>query len=243
PFLGPITAIQADASSTYHALQLQLNQRLTRGLQFTAAYTWSHAIDEVSDIFDLAGARTLPQDSFDRSAERGDANFDLRHRFVASFIWDLPLWAQSRLLGGWQLAGIGTLQTGQPFTIFAAYDVNLDGNLTDRLNSDTGFREVNEGGRRFEFTAAPALAASGRNGAVGRNTFRGPGVATVDLTVNKSFRFSERQVLEVRAEIFNLFNRAHYGLPVHQTDFPGFGRSVETRVAPRTVQFALKYSF
>ncbi|HMV49591.1 MAG TPA: carboxypeptidase-like regulatory domain-containing protein, partial [Blastocatellia bacterium] len=215
PLLGAFTSIESDSNSTYHSLQAEASLRLTRGVQFTSAYTWSHAIDEVSDLFALAGSRGLPQSSFKRRLERGDANFDVRHRFAQSFIWDLPFFKQvdlktQNLLGGWQLAGIVTLQTGQPFTVDSGIDVNLDGNLTDRLNSLSGVRKVNSGSTRFEFPTAldaqrALLAVAEANGAeangvVGRNTFRAPGIAAFDLAINKNFRFTEFQNLEFRTE-------------------------------------------
>jgi hypothetical protein len=229
PLLGPFTSIESDANSIYHSLQLQLIKRFAKGVQFTTAYTWSHAIDEVSDLFDLEGARTLPQDSFDRRAERADANFDVRHRFVYSFIWDLPFFENSKLLGGWQLASIGTFQTGQPYSVLFCCDENLDGNLTDR---------VDQGGINASF---------GR-----RNGFRAPGIKTVDLAVNKFFKFTERKKLEFRSEFFNLFNHPNFGVPVHQLFFAGFTTEpanndnrlfIDTRVPARTIQFALKFSF
>ncbi|MGH9844117.1 MAG: hypothetical protein ACREEM_35750, partial [Blastocatellia bacterium] len=225
PLLGSFTSIESDANSSYHSLQVQLNKRFSRGIQFTSAYTWSHAIDEVSDMFDLAGALALPQNSFDRRAERGDANFDVRHRFVTSAIWDLPIFRGSRFLGGWQLAGIGTFQTGQPYSIVFCCDVNQDGNPTDRLNPLTG---------QFE----------------PRNKYRAPGIATVDLALNKLFTFSERHKLEFRSEFFNLFNRTHFGIPRNRIWFADFTLEpltekhfVDTRVPARTIQFGLKYSF
>src|SRR5262249_15011352 len=191
PLLGSFTSIESDANSSYHSLQLQLDKRPARGLQFTASYVWSHAIDEVSDLFDLAGARALPQDSFDRQAERASASFDARHRFVASFVWDAPFFARSRVLGGWQLAGITTLQSGQPFTLLAGYDVNLDGNLTDRPDRTDGIVIVNRGAERLRVPQGAALttllAKVGRPGAVGRNTFRAPGMECLDLAVDKHF--------------------------------------------------------
>ncbi len=225
PLLGSFTSIESDANSIYHSLQVQLNKRFSRGIQFTTAYTWSHAIDEVSDVFDLAGALTLPQNSFDRRAERGDANFDVRHRFVYSAIWDLPGFRRNHFLGGWQLASIGTFQTGQPYSIVFCCDKNQDGNPTDRFNPLTG---------RFD----------------PRNTYRAPGIATVDLAVNKLFTFSERQKLELRSEFFNLFNRTHFGIPRNRIWFADFQlepltqkQFVDTRLAARIIQFALKYSF
>jgi hypothetical protein len=225
PLLGSFTSIESDANSIYHSLQVQLNKRFSHGIQFTTAYTWSHAIDEVSDLFDLAGTLTLPQNSFDRRAERGDANFDVRHRFVYSLIWDLPLLKENPVLGGWQLASIGTFQTGQPYSIVFCCDVNQDGNPTDRLNPLTG---------RFD----------------PRNTYRAPGIATVDLAVNKVFTFGEQHRLEFRSEFFNLFNRTHFGIPRNRIWFADLTvepvsekRFVDTRLPARTIQFALKYSF
>ena len=229
PLLGSFTSIESDANSIYHSLQLELIKRFSKGIQFTTAYTWSHAIDEVSDLFDLEGARALPQDSRDRRAERANANYDVRHRFVYSLIWDLPIFEQSKILGGWQIGSIGTFQTGQPYSVLFCCDENLDGNLTDRV--DPG----------------PANPSRGR-----RNAFRAPGVATVDMSVNKFFRFTEKHKIEFRTEFFNLFNRANFGIPVHQLFFGGYAGEpgtednrlfVDTRVPARTIQFALKYSF
>jgi carboxypeptidase family protein len=235
PLLGSFTSIESDANSTYHSLQLQLTKRFSRGIQFTTAYTWSHTIDEVSDIFDLAGARALPQNSLSRRAEHESASFDVRYRFVYSLIWDLPIFEQSKVFGGWQLASIGSFQTGQPYSVLFCCDVNLDGNLTDRVEPDP----TADGPLRYVTTAS-------------RNTYRAPGVTKVDLAVNKHFRFTERHKLEFRTEFFNVFNAANYGIPVHQVFFGGytFEPSVknnnlftDTRVPMRTIQLALKYSF
>jgi carboxypeptidase family protein len=229
PLLGSFNSIESDANSSYHSLQLQLIKRFSRGIQFTGAYTWSHAIDEVSDLFDLEGARALPQNSLDRRAERADANYDARHRFVYSLVWDLPIFKESKLLGGWQIGSIGTFQTGQPYSVLFCCDQNLDGNLTDRV--DPG-----------------AVNASTAR----RNGFRAPGVATVDLSLNKFFKFTERHKIEFRSEFFNLFNRTNFGIPVHQLFFGGYTTEpatennrlfIDTRVPARTIQFALKYSF
>ncbi len=229
PVLGSITTIESDANSTFHSLQLQLTKKLTSGLQLTASYAWSHAIDEVSDIFDLAGAPALPQNSFDRAAERADANYDVRHRFVYSFIYELPWARENRWAGGWTLSSIGQFQTGQPYTVLFCCNVNLDGNLTDRVSaqdlSDVGFS--------------------------GRNNFRAPGLYNVNAAVIKNFRFTESQNLEFRTEVFNVFNRTHFGIPVNQLLFGGLGieplrernNFIDTRVPKRTIQFALKYNF
>jgi hypothetical protein len=248
PLLGSFTSIESDAGSIYHSLQAEASMRLTRGLQIKSAYTWSHAIDEVSDLFQLAGARGLPQNSFNRRAERGDANFDVRHRFIAGLVWALPLLKQHKLLGGWQLSGIVTMQTGQPFTVNSSIDVNLDGNLTDRLHTLAGVREVAHGSTHYEFPATileqfRLLAAAKTDGAIGRNTFRASGIANIDLAINKFFRFTERHRLEFRVETFNLFNHTHFGVPVHELFAPGLGKAVNTTIPARTIQLGVRYNF
>jgi hypothetical protein len=245
---GSFTSIESNTNSSYHSFQAQLDKRLAAGIQFTTAYTWSHAIDEVSDVFDLAGTRAIAQNSLNRVAERGDATFDVRHRFASSIIWDLPFARTNVILGGWQLATIVTLQTGQPFTLYSGFDVNLDGNLTDRLSSTAGITAINEGAERYRVpldfaTQRSLLAAVGTDGAVARNTFRAPGIANVDLSVNKHFRFTERRAFELRVEFFNLFNRPHFGTPVNQLGFSSVGRSVDTTVPARMIQLAGRIYF
>jgi Carboxypeptidase regulatory-like domain len=252
PALGAYQIFANSASSTYHALQFEARKRLARGFAFTAAYTWSHAIDDASDVFPIAGAPILPQDSFNLRQERASANFDVRHRFAASFIWDLPIFKDrhdtaARLLSGWQLSSLFQAQSGQPFTINLPVDANLDGNLTDRPSTSDGL--VTVGGHHAQQVAVAQgrtvsdFFALGRDGAVGRNTFRGDKFIDWDLALRKLFHFTERQALEFRAEAFNLLNRANYGLPVRVLGSPGFGTAVETVNPARTIQFALKYSF
>ncbi|HKQ08997.1 MAG TPA: carboxypeptidase-like regulatory domain-containing protein [Blastocatellia bacterium] len=252
PALGAYQIFADSANSTYHALQVEGRKRLSRGFAFTASYTWSHALDDVSDVFPIAGAPILPQDSFDLRRERASANFDIRHRFAASFIWDLPIFkdgqgAAHRLLGGWQLSSLFQAQGGQPFTVNLPIDANIDGNLTDRPSTTDGL--VTVGGHHAqrlamaEGSAVTDFFVLGRNGFVGRNTFRGDKFIDLDMALRKLFHFSERQALEFRAESFNLLNRANYGLPVRVLGSPGFGSAAETVNPARTIQFALKYSF
>ncbi|HNJ43915.1 MAG TPA: TonB-dependent receptor, partial [Acidobacteriota bacterium] len=256
--LGPFTVFEGSAESEYHALQASLIRRFADGLGFQLAYTYGHAIDDVSDVFDMSGAYILAQDELGGAAglrnERGSANFDVRHRFTAGWQYELPFWKQHRLLGGFQLSGIVTLQTGQPFTVNSAVDANLDGNLTDRLNTLQGLTIRDEGQTRILLapgvSTTSLLAIDGAqplfnllNGSVGRNTFRAAGVASVDLALDKRFRIGENNAFSIRIEAYNLFNRTHFGIPVRILEAPSFGSSVNTSVSPRTIQFALKYTF
>lgn len=252
PNLGAYQVFENSASSTYHALQLEARKRYSQGFQFTASYAWSHAIDDASDVFPIAGAPVLPQDSFDLKAEHGDANFDVRHRFAGSLIWDVPFYQHShdgaaRLLSGWQLASMFQAQTGQPFTLGVPFDANLDGNLTDRPSTTDGLIFIKgHGSRRIalaEGRDAAGFFSFGKSGAIARNSARGDGFVNVDVSLTRTFRLSERQDIRFRSEFFNVMNRANFGLPIRAIGAPGFGSSVETAVPARIIQFALKYRF
>ncbi|HEY9284969.1 MAG TPA: TonB-dependent receptor, partial [Pyrinomonadaceae bacterium] len=248
PEAGPISRFETTASSRYDSLQLQLRGRLRRQLQYQSSYTFGKATDDVSDVFDLAGASALPQDPRNLAAERGPANFDVRHRFTYNFIYDFPRFdsrAARLVFGGVQLAGLGSFRTGQPFTVNSIYDVNLDGNLTDRPNSTQGIIETGDRRRPYRLTVAPTtlLAPVGESGAVGRNTFRAGNVLDLNMAVIKRIRLGERQQLLLRADFFNFINRANYGIPVRFLEADGFGTATDTVTPMRRIQFALKYSF
>ncbi|MGH9851358.1 MAG: hypothetical protein ACREBD_16090, partial [Blastocatellia bacterium] len=267
--LGAYQIFENSAASNYHALQIEARKRFDRDYTFTAAYTWSHAIDDVSDIFPVAAAPNLPQ-SANLEGERASANFDIRHRFAASLVWDLPFYRgrtgwKAGWFGGWQISSIFQAHTGQPFTLHLPFDANGDGNLTDRPPTRKGliYCDVARGslpcdeGRRRRIATDSGTGVSdfvahspdglfvlqNQNGAIGRNTERGDGFITLDLALNKKFRFSERRQLEFRAEFFNLANRANFGLPIRTIGSPGFGSAVETVTPARIIQFALKYNF
>ncbi|HXU37792.1 MAG TPA: carboxypeptidase-like regulatory domain-containing protein [Blastocatellia bacterium] len=252
PDLGAYQIFENSAASTYHALQLEARKRYSTGFQFTAAYTWSHAIDDVSDVFPIAGAPVLAQDSLDLRAEKASANFDVRHRFAASLVWDLPYFSNStgrlkKLAAGWQLASIFQAHTGQPFTLNVPFDANLDGNLSDRPSTTNGLLFFSGHGSR-RVAVAPGVQPEaffevGADGAVGRNTVRGDGFVNLDVAISKRFQLSERNALDFRAESFNVMNRANFGLPIRTIGAPGFGSAVETAAPARVIQFGLKLSF
>jgi hypothetical protein len=249
------TLFESSASSKYNSIQLELRRRYVNRFQLGSALTYSHSLDDASDFFDTAGAFALPQNNLRRS-ERASANFDARWRWATHFLydapWDIPFMRRfsGNGLGGWQIAGIITAQTGQPFTVNSAFDVNRDGNLTDRLDNIDGLiMEPAEGDARIRLRFAPGvnpqalLAADGKDGSIGRNTFRAPGIFTFDLSVVKNLNFSDRHKLYVGAEFFNLFNRTHFAIPERILESPAFGQSVRTVIPARRIQLKFKYSF
>lgn len=202
--LGAITVFQNSASSMFHSLQVSADQRWNKSLELRLSWTWSHAIDDVSDPFDGRGFFALPQDNTRLNLEKASANFDVRHRMTGFFVWDIR---------SWKLAAVGEFQTGQPYTINTAFDRNSDGNLTDRA-LDTG-----------------------------RNSARADGISTVDVALSRRMAITDRAAVEFRAETFNVANRTHRGIPVRIIESPGFGRSFDTQVEPRSIRFSFKLSF
>lgn len=207
---------------------------MSRNLQFRGNWTWSHAIDEVSDPFDARGFYSLPQDAGRLSEERASANFDVRHRVSGFAVW-------SR--NNWQVALVTEFQAGQPFTVNTAIDRNGDGNLTDRLNSNAGL--VVHPGEAQSIVLSPGtpvlslVAPRGQNGRAGRNTFRTDGISTVDVAISRRFNVGS-SALDLRLETFNLFNRTSYGIPVRILESPGFGRAYDLQINPRTIRIAFK---
>ena len=249
--LGAVNVFQTTASSRYDAMQLQLRGRLSRQVNYQASYTFSKSIDDASDFFDLAGAPAVPQNSLTFAGERALSNFDARHRFAYSFIYDLQSlrgnsgW-QRFVFDGLQIAGTGQFQSGPPFTVNSLFDINVDGNLSDRLNTTNGIT-ITGNRRQPQFLTNPntfeLTAPYFQDGSVGRNTFHAGNVLDLNLAIVKNFNISEHQRLVFRAEIFNFINRANFGVPIRFLEAPGFGLATETVTPARHIQFALKYSF
>ncbi len=244
--IGAINRFETTASSRYDALQVQLRGRLRRAGQFQVAYTLSKASDDVSDVFDLAGAFVLPQNSLTLAGEYGPANFDVRHRLTYSLIFDLTGAPWRWLTKGMQISSTGRYYSGQPFTVNSSIDVNLDGNLTDRLNTLDGLivtGDSREPLRVVTNNPLSVLAPFGQDGSVGRNTFRAGDIFEVDVAFTRTFTITTSQRFALRLEALNLLNRANFGVPVRILEAPAFGQAVSTVTPARHFQVAVKYSF
>ncbi|HEY6119379.1 MAG TPA: carboxypeptidase regulatory-like domain-containing protein [Pyrinomonadaceae bacterium] len=249
---GVINLFETTASSRYDALQVDLRGRYNwlGATNFHVSYTFGRVNDDVSDVFDLAGASALPQDSLTLAGERGPANFDVRHRLSSYYVTNLSSWGKKNtflhaVFNGLEVAGTGTFQTAQPFTVNSINDVNLDGNLTDRLNSTTGIEVTGDRHQPLRLTVNPAtlLAPVGQDGAVPRNSFRASNLMLTNAALMKTLAFSEQTKLVIRADVFNVFNRANFGIPVRFLEFPSFGKSIDTVTPNRRIQLGLKLLF
>ena len=156
----------------------------------------------------------------------------------------LPVVSGARL--GPCVAGTGKFNTGQPFTVNTVFDINFDGNLTDRLNNTQGITITGDRRQPLTLTATNTnslLAPFGQDGQVGRNSFRAGSILDLDMSLSRRFRFTEYHNLQFRVDFFNFINRTNFGIPVRFLEAPGFGRANDTVTPGRRIQFGLKFNF
>lgn len=239
------------SNAHYDSLQVSFRQRMARGFTINGSYTFSKSIDEISDdIFSATSVGIV--DSNNRRLDRGASGFNAPHVFVVSYLWDLPRtqrygWAGKHVVNGWQLSGITRFDSGNPFTVTAGTDTNLDGNANDRADLVgnpviSGERTRDEWLRQYFNTAAFARPADGTPGTAGRSILYGPGAATWNLSAFKNFELYEKHRLQFRSEFFGAFNHPNFGNPNTALNNANFGRILGAGGA-RVVQFALKYLF
>ena len=193
------------------------------------------------------------QNPFDRRGNRGLGDNQVKNRLVGSWVWELPFWARqsslpAKILGGWKFAGIGTIQSGLPFTVTSGKDNSLTGVNADRPNLlgdpslDTG-RPTSQRISRYFDTTQFAVNLPGQYGNAGRNILIGPGTIAFDLSLGKYFAITERKRVQFRWEAFNSLNRANFSNP--NGNFSGgkaFGQ-ITGAAAGRTQQLALRFEF
>jgi hypothetical protein len=280
PTFTSVNIVQNEATSDYHALQLQFQRRLSRGIQAIASYTWSHSIDEASSDFGIG-------------LDRGSSDFDVRQAFSAAVSYNIPV-PHTRMIGNailrnWSVDAIFRAQSATPVNLLARSFFNLAGQTVDvRPNLIQGIPLYLDdpnapGGRRFNNTvptAAQVVAAgcvpitptnakgafctppSNQQGSLGRNVLRGFPLNQVDLSLRRQFNLSERLNLQLRGDIFNIFNHPNFADPINTLTSATFGqstamfgRSLGTGGVgggfnplyqiggPRSVQFSLKIQF
>lgn len=236
-----VTAFLSNGNSSYHGGSAQLSKRLSRGLQMTAAYTLSHLIDDTTaEVFSTVLSPRRVEDFQNLRRERADSALDHRHRFVSSWIYEVPLFSKTTgltrtLLGGWNLAGTYTYETGERITIRSGNDANLNGdNAGDRaILNPSGTEGVGSSVIALcagaldcttaQITAGAVLAyvasnsnaryiqtGSGAESTIGRNTFLLPAINNVDFSIFKNFRIGESKYFQLRADFFNAFNHPQY---------------------------------
>lgn len=257
PNLGTIPVNDTEGASIYHGLHAQVDRRMTRGLQFTSVYTWSHAIDNSPAGFDSDyryGGNVV--DPFQWwTKERANSNLDVRNRFLFSALYELPFgrgrtfgnnWSavSDSVLGGWQLSPIVTFSSGFPFDVICQYCYSP----STRPNLIGPLQQLNNISEWFNTSSFQKVATNAGTpiapGTGPRNPFTGPGTKTLDLSVGKTFRFTEQINAKFTADFFNMLNTPQFSQPDGNMNDGNFGKITSLRLdSQREIQFGLRVSF
>lgn len=287
PFLGfdvpEAIMLGNSAYSNYHSAQFSVTKRLSRGLQFNAAYTFSKSLDNASvDPGSTAGGGkpdlpnvgfTAQGNAFNTNANRSVSDFDRPHRFSLSFVYDIPSFgSNSKFLTGWRISGFGQLQSGVPYSIFAAevtvanpaqysslrlgsgglYRLafgrpSLCGSLDQlrQTGADPTEQAFNPAALCSPLTLAGGYPNNRGFGNLGRNILRGFSQKRFDVGLSKNTKLSERLGLEFRWDVFNVLNTVNFATPNNVIGEAGtdFGKITDTVGGPRVMQFGMKLKF
>jgi hypothetical protein len=234
PALIYVNLFESSANSSYNSLQTSLQMRNWHGLTSTLNYTWSHSIDTASDGQDYVPNATQPDNSFRPDRERANSNFDMRHHLTWIFNYDLPKMGNVRgLSSGWALNGVLALASGQPFNVNYLFegDFNGTGEFFGRPDLvGNPFAGTGTPGQFLNLTAfrvpctwdagsGSCIAGTQHFGSLGRNALVGPHYRNFDFSVVKNNDLTERVKMQIRMDIFNLFNHPNFASPL----WPSFG--------------------
>ncbi len=246
PELGTVTPLAPLVNSNYHSGRLRLEKRMSRGLQFISAYTWSKAIDDGTTRAGSVGP-DFAQNEARRDLERALSDYDVRHIFRFGGTYDIPSLKRARLLlGDWQIGGIWSAYSGSWLTVASTGNANTGvGNLRANVVPGVDWRLPSDerSPLRWFNTAAFAVPPAYTFGNSGRNVVETPGFSGLDLSVLKNIRIAEGHQLQFRAEMFNAPNHPNFGRPNRTVGSTGFGAINSMAGTARQIQFALKYLF
>jgi hypothetical protein len=265
PAFGPVSWRGDVGNSTFEGLQLNARRAFQTGFLLSSNFMWSHSINDGS----IGGGESdTPQDSFCRSCDKASSDDDVRLMFNLSAVYQLPFGVGKpyitdpgvgrAILGGWELSAIGTAQTGLPVNITidrsngaVPGDYSISGQ--ERPNYIAGVSLTPPGGSTPNQWINPLAFATPANqtfGNLGRNAFRAPGISQLDLGLSRYVSIKERVTVRLRADLFNVFNRAQYGAPnadLSQTNFGVITTTISNyatgRGTPRELQLSAKILF
>jgi len=245
-FDGPIENISLDAAGSYHGLLTKLERRFSRGLTFLQTYTWSKTM---FDSFACCGAQRH-NNPYNWRLEKGLAETDQRHRATTAWLYEFPFYSGRRdwigqLLGGWQINGTLTLETGMPMHPTQSLKPVDDGcprctHRPDRIKDGRLGRAERTLERWFDTSAF--VAARGHYGNSGRNILTAPGLVNLDFAVFKNFPVSETKSFQLRWESYNFTNTPPFNPPTLEISSGNFGRITSAGLG-REMQFGLRFEF
>ncbi len=260
PRFTGVTLNESSANSNYHSFQAYVARTFRGGFGFTAAYTWSKSIDDVSDVLNVIATDTPSQQNpFNNRDNRAVSGFDTPHRFVFTHSYDLPKFTNSNkfvkmVIGGWNLSGIFQTQSGNPIGIFGGARLALPDPLL--LGGGGAVRPNLDGPLNLTFAPNPGTVAAaqfkttgsglsqplvGNFGTLGRNVIRVNGLTQYDSTLQKDFALTERVKLQAQSQFFNLFNNTQFSRPGVSLAAPAaFGYYQDTDTNSRNITMVLR---
>jgi hypothetical protein len=239
-----VNQAQTDDNSRYNSLQVSLTKRMSSGLQFLGSYTWAKSIDN-----------TGSGDQTDARNNRGPSSFDRAHRFVYSYVYEIPAWGfglndskfGSKFFSGWQITGVATAQTGTGFSITDSTGARLFGSTNSRASFAPGatVETATLSGPTTDrldryFNTAAFVPAGDYWGNTGTRIMRGPGQKNIDMALIKTTRFMENKSVEWRMEVFNLTNTPNFSNPTGNINSSAFGTINQTVANARLIQFGMR---
>jgi len=250
PRLGAIEYADQDGTSLYNGLELAVERRFANSYSYRVSYTLSKATDDSGEHLFTGGSPSFLQNARDRRSWEGPADQDTRHRVAVNWILDIPVGAgharladgvAGKILGGFTFSGILIGRTGRPFTVTQSGNNvgQLMTGLPNRVGDGAGAQTVDAWFDKAAFQAVP----TGTFGNSGRNILRGPGLFNVDTALQRRFALSGQTALELRWEVFNLFNKVELGLPDSNISNAAFGTISRLAGDPRVMQFAFRLVF
>lgn len=256
PRFTTVTQVQSIGTSNYNALQIEAIGKFGQWLSFNTNYTWGHSIDDVSDVLGVLvnDSATIASPDQPLSANRGNSQFDIRQRFVANYVYQVPFarnlsnGIMKRILDGWSLSGIFSTQTGLPVTLFAG---TIQG-VSDPLLLGAGAALVQGDATQLQpgISAATVIGKAnlsqpliGHQGTSGRNHLRLDGVTDFDAAVAKLFKVTEGTNLQLRCEVFNALNHPNMSGFSNTFTAGNFGQYTRTSTNMRQMQVAVRFQF
>jgi len=245
-YYSTITFMDDGVSTSYNALRLTTQHRFNHGYTLLAAYTYSRCMQDTETLGNkLQGNNET--DPYNRLFDYGPCDYDLRHQFVTSFVYQGYSFANRALdlvAGGWSPAFLVSTYNGFPFTPLTGVDDSLSGVGLDRPNAVPGVNPYVRNKKTLQWINAQAFTANGPAtfGTTGMNSLVGPHYVDSDVTLSKYFKVYEQQTFQLRFEFFNVFNHTNFEAPVNTLSSSTYGQ-IQASNPARIIQLAAKYTF
>jgi hypothetical protein len=246
PYYSTLTTLDDGVSTNYNALRLTAKHRFANHYTFLAVYTYSKCLQDTETLGNKLDGNS-ESNPYNRMADYGPCDFDLRHNFVASFVYE-PITFKNRVVnliaGNWEVGALASVNSGFPINVLTGVDASLTGVGQDRPNFLPGVAHYVRNTQTHQWINPAAYIKNppGTFGTVSMNSLTSPGYVDTDVNLTRMIPVRESQRLELRFEAFNLFNHTNYSAPVNNFSSGSFG-VIQAANSPRILQLSAKYVF